>query len=449
MTFSDYFYHRSYIRLHNRLFCTSPLAMSPPQVSESSFDDQDSSILSQIPEFSQLERSGVIPESTTRPLALLVASPDTQTIRENFSENPAVMDAVVQCLRRGTADAAVNPFLVCYLLDAVRKDSVLWGVFTASLSDALDACLSRGSSSFLYEKTACLLAGIFSHSSVSASKVQVLLSRIKEKDSPKLTLEVVSQLVRQPGLRPVLWQDASVRQTVKDAWNKSSNENILYRTAFILWVLSMDGEVFSQVCSSVQVVQGIAAAVKEAKAERIVRLIVALVKNCMQVSTLAAQIVDMQIAANLASLEYEKWKDPELYNEIREVIGKIEFSTFAHSNVARYEAELDSGRLAWSHIHSEKFWQENSKTFESKDFGLIKRLVGLLETAADPTTLAVACFDIGEFARVHPLGKKLLGRFEAKAHVMNLMSHSNREVAREALLCTQKLMLNNWQQISA
>jgi V-type H+-transporting ATPase subunit H len=211
----------------------------------------------------------------------------------------------------------------------------------------------------------------------------------------------------------------------------------------------MDSEVFPQVCASVNVVAGLAIAAKEAKAERIVRLLVALTKNCMEASQLAGQIVDLQISSSLSSFEYEKWKDSELYNEIREVIGKIEFSTTTHSNISRYETELDSGRLAWSHIHSEKFWQENAKAFETKDFALIKRLVSLLESSADTTTLAVACFDIGEFARLHPLGKKLLARFDAKAHVMTLMSHANREVAREALLCTQKLMLNNWQQISA
>jgi hypothetical protein len=38
-------------------------------------------------------------------------------------------------------------------------------------------------------------------------------------------------------------------------------------------------------------------------------------------------------------------------------------------------------------------------------FGARRKLGALLSASEDPVTLAVVCFDIGEFARFHPHGK--------------------------------------------
>lgn len=121
-----------------------------------------------------------------------------------------------------------------------------------------------------------------------------------------------------------------------------------------------------------------------------------------------------------------------------------------HSNFARYEHEVKAKKLAWGYIHSEKFWTTNYMAFEKDDFAVVKSLVDVVsDDRADSVSLAVACHDIGEFARLHPSGKTVLARMaRAKPSVMGLMAHSEREVAREALLCVQKLMLNRWQDLA-
>ena len=77
---------------------------------------------------------------------------------------------------------------------------------------------------------------------------------------------------------------------------------------------------------------------------------------------------------------------------------------------------------------------------------VIDQLISILKTGGaggdnSPTTLAVACHDIGEFARLHPMGRKICVSKGAKERVLDLMSSQDRELAREALLCVQKLML--------
>ncbi|KAH0477707.1 MAG: hypothetical protein KVP17_004187 [Porospora cf. gigantea B] len=85
--------------------------------------------------------------------------------------------------------------------------------------------------------------------------------------------------------------------------------------------------------------------------------------------------------------------------------------------------------------------------FEVDEFAYVKKLVQALRQR-NSTTLAVVCHDLGEFARLHPTGKLVLNKLRAKEMVMALMSHKEREVSREALLCMQKMMLNRWQELN-
>jgi len=83
-------------------------------------------------------------------------------------------------------------------------------------------------------------------------------------------------------------------------------------------------------------------------------------------------------------------------------------------------------QLEWSPVHTEKFWKENVKKFDDNDYRknnnfifvffslrnnvilcleLIKKLVGLLDSDRSKN-VAIACYDIGEFCRFHPFGRK-------------------------------------------
>merc|ERR1712241_1620695 len=105
------------------------------------------------------------------------------------------------------------------------------------------------------------------------------------------------------------------------------------------------------------------------------------------------------------------------------------------SNFDRYERELSQGRLKWGFIHSPKFWSENVLKFEQNDWRALKALRGCLDLRDDPTSVAVACRDLGEFVTTHPLGRKQIMTLGVKEKVMDLMSgKADKEVRREALL---------------
>ena len=95
---------------------------------------------------------------------------------------------------------------------------------------------------------------------------------------------------------------------------------------------------------------------------------------------------------------------------------------------------------------------------EENDFDPIKQLVILLENGND-LTKAVACYDLGQFARYHPYGRlystrhlnienRVLDKKGAKDKIIALMETSkNAEIREQALIAVQKILISDWQRI--
>jgi len=145
----------------------------------------------------------------------------------------------------------------------------------------------------------------------------------------------------------------------------------------------------------------------------------------------------------VSALEYEKWRDAELIDSIKELCTKLNAEVKLLTNFERFEREVNSGVLKWGFIHSEKFWTENVLKCEKSSFVVVDKLMTIASnSASSPESLAVACHDLGEFARLHPHGKQVAMNKGAKDKMLQLMSDPQRDVAREALLCVQKIMLS-------
>ena len=90
-------------------------------------------------------------------------------------------------------------------------------------------------------------------------------------------------------------------------------------------------------------------------------------------------------------------------------------------------------------------------------------LIGILRESSNPTAMAVASHDLGEYVRYYPRGKKyfqpsllypsllslslplsVIDKLGAKELVMGLVNHGNTEVRMQALLSIQKMMVQNW-----
>jgi len=151
----------------------------------------------------------------------------------------------------------------------------------------------------------------------------------------------------------------------------------------------------------------------------------------------------------LDMLQARKFKDDDVPDIIEAIRARLEEAVLALTSFDRYVQEVSSRTLEWTPVHSSQFFRENMRRFEEKSFGLIRQVIALVTDAkSTELTVAVGCRDLGEFARFHPDGRRILQQYGGKKALMEKLSHKSPHIAREALLAVQKLMVTNWESIS-
>ena len=156
----------------------------------------------------------------------------------------------------------------------------------------------------------------------------------------------------------------------------------------------------------------------------------------------AETALDAGLWKPLQALRARTWADEELLADLENLNSALARSMRTLSSFDQYKKEVLSGRLEWSPPHkNEAFWHENIESFEEDDFRLVKTLKQLAQSE-NTQVAAIACFDLGEFARIHPRGRAVLEQTNTKPVLISLMASSkNAEVQKQALFCVQKLML--------
>jgi len=355
-------------------------------------------------------------------------------------------------------EVAPLQYVVTVVYDTLREDSSCFGTLAQGLKDGCNVTvplmgLVMGSNAYVADKGAWILSSIMAHSPkhFSGETLQDFLGALTSNTSCSTlgVLEGLTNLLKSEELRAKVWSPLVADRILKA--DTSSNSQLLYKTVFAIWMVSFDGKL-SQSLPGKDIVKMVKDVLTTCRTEKVIRLTLTLLKNFLdnkaQNPAMCELIVEEEVLGAVQQLEYEKWRDSELYDTIKEVSQLISSEVKEFSNFDRYLKELESGALTWGFIHSSKFFGENVMKFENMEFKAVKLLANLLATSKDATTLAVACHDLGEFVSLHPLGKKQVARLGVKDRVMELMASQDadqREVRREALLCCQKIMLNKWQ----
>ncbi len=171
------------------------------------------------------------------------------------------------------------------------------------------------------------------------------------------------------------------------------------------------------------------------------------------------------------TLSRRKFKDSDVTGDMVRIADVLADTMRNMSTFEKYAVEVQSGALNWTNpAHkSEIFWRENIAQFENgagARFGLVQALLkwaaphpaGLVVAGAvaggpgaaerEEVVREVACYDLGEFARFHPEGKKVLSSLRAKEVLMKNLQDKSPRVSKAALLATQKLMVNNWDMLN-
>jgi len=264
-------------------------------------------------------------------------------------------------------------------------------------------------------------------------------------------LEAITNLLKSTEFRQTVWGLPDARRAV-EIMDAKSKPNEQYKCVFAIWMLSFEVEIapqFDQQLKEFKAVDRIKNFLTaDTKVEKVVRLSLVVLENFLTSKALQEDIATTGVLQAVQALEYEKWRDAELYGQIVDVSRAISSAVSEVSKFDRYLKELQSEKLRWGYLHTTKFWAENYTNPDLNE-DVVDALKKIIQekSSYDPESAAVACNDIGEIAVFHDRGKKWIESKRAKESVMQQMDNRDRMVRREALLCCQKIMLNNWQGI--
>ncbi|XP_055712029.1 V-type proton ATPase subunit H isoform X1 [Phlebotomus papatasi] len=240
--------------------------------------------------------------------------------------------------------------------------------------------------------------------------------------------------------------------TIVSILSSRVNFQVQYQLVFCLWVLTFN-PLLAEKMNKFNIIPILADILNDCAKEKVTRIILAVFRNLIekpedsQVSKEhCIAMVQCKVLKQLSILEQRRFDDEDISSDVEFLTEKLQNSVQDLSSFDEYSTEIKSGRLEWSPVHkSAKFWRENAQRLNEKNYELLRILVHLLETVKDPLVLSVASFDIGEYVRHYPRGKRVIEQLGGKQLVMQLLSHEDPNVRYEALLAVQKLMVHNWE----
>ncbi|OLY85386.1 V-type proton ATPase subunit H [Smittium mucronatum] len=221
-----------------------------------------------------------------------------------------------------------------------------------------------------------------------------------------------------------------------------------YDIGYILWLLTFDQDISSSINKRYDIIPSIIKIARSTLKEKVIRIMIFTLKN------LFSKAIDVNLPSMIVSgaqscltaLNGRKIQDPDLAEEINDLLQKLNEKLEKETTWDEYMNELSSGMLSWTQVHtSDAFWKMNINKFNQEDHLAIKLLSLVISDAnGDPLAISVACHDLGQYIKYYPSGKAVLTNLGAKARLMQLMTHSDDKVRYEALTSVQEFMVNAW-----
>lgn len=386
---------------------------------------------------------------------------DGQTIIQWFYEvidkvnhDKSLMMYILPTLDGLLFDDRKNVKFIKRLLDEQPKDKNLLTVFQNLL-------LVPDFDPIVYESTFRVLAVIYSELDRKAYHKQqvdflkfLLLNEMEEGKKKKFKLSTyvllnsLTFLLRIENLVHVFVESGGI-ETIFTILSKNSSElQVMYYAFLCIWLISyVPDAIKSFIDPALRFIATMTEVILKLSREKIVRVAFATFRNLCDTSPEAIELmVDAGLLKIIDTLMKGNIKDKDIIEDLEYVGTILEKNLKILSSFEKYVKEINTQVLDWSPVHSEKFWKENVKKFEDQDFLLIRKLVDLLQSDR-PKTVAIACFDLGEFCRYHPFGRNVIEKMKGKDYIMNKARGDNQLVKEQALVALQKIMIHNWQAI--
>ncbi|ODV89473.1 hypothetical protein CANCADRAFT_28633 [Tortispora caseinolytica NRRL Y-17796] len=262
-----------------------------------------------------------------------------------------------------------------------------------------------------------------------------------------LSVQIYGSIIQSQSIREQLW--AASKSTIPPLisfLSAQSSIQLTYHTLMVFWILTFYPKASAELDEQFDIIPILLRTLKSAIKEKIARVCVAILVNMITLAPEKNQVVILSHhgLTLLRSLMNRKWSDPELQDDLETLIAHLEITEGELSSFDEYKIELDSGRLKWSPSHrSAEFWRSNAYKFKEQNWKYTHRLLEIILTSDDSTTLAVACNDIGFLIEQVPEVLRVIQQQNVKPRIMELMTHNDTDLRYEALKATQNLMQNS------
>merc|ERR1711997_75089 len=373
---------------------------------------------------------------------------DAETRRNLITQNPLQLPKTFLNLLNQISKDATIQYLLTLLDDVLQEDKSRVEIFKEyaakrkeSVWTQLLTLLNRPVG-FIMNMTARVIAKMacWSRDLMQGADLQFYLTKLKDElnDANNEYIQSVARclqmMLRIDEYRIAFVALDGVNSMIKVLGVKA-NFQIQYQLSFCLWVLTFNPKIAEKL-NAYGVIPVLSDILADAQKEKVSRIILAVFRNMIEKPE-ESQVIKENC---ISMVQCRVMKQLEFLEQ------KMELALQDLSSYDEYVTEVRSGRLEWSPVHrSEKFWRENAHKLNDANYELLKILINLLQTSADPLILSVACFDLGEYVRHYQRGKHVLEQLHGKTLVMSLLGHADHNVRYEALLAVQKLMVHNWE----
>lgn len=275
--------------------------------------------------------------------------------------------------------------------------------------------------------------------------------QFRSQDTKDVTIAIVAlqRFLRRDHHREVFYHEHGLNLLNEVLGKPETKRQLLYQTMYCLWLMAYNKGLVEAFAEVPDLVKNIVEVLRLHDKVKIRRLGLATLRNLTGSALNNEFMITAGMVKVLNYLSQKKWGDEDIDDDIKVLTEVLDENMVVLSSFDTYKEEILSGELAWSPVHrSERFWRENVGRFEDDDFKLLHVLLDLIKNSGNAKVLSIACYDLGEFVRFHPRGRRVLAKLGGKVDIMKLLGHADEEVQKHALLCVQKMMVHNWEYLS-
>jgi len=337
---------------------------------------QEDSVLSADIGWHKYEQSHLLKPGSASVLQMLHNMPSEERANHilTHSEVPPVVFSVLNLM-----DLQAIQYIITLIMEVVRDDGSRYDVLMGCLPDAdiftpFHKTLSRQDvDTATSDKAAYLLSGFmcrggskkFSESQVTTFVTSIVNASYTMTELGKL--ESFCNLLKNNAYRNTVFEARGVTDMILKNVDPERPAPNLYKACFCVWLSSFRPDLLKQLIDR-GVVLALRKVLGDSRVEKVVRVCIHTLPALLEEDKAVEDLLERNTLQVLQLLEYEKWRDAELYEEIRQTLYTLQSKVKQYSNFERYEKELANGKLRWSHLHQEKFFHENIEKFGEDDF---------------------------------------------------------------------------------